>query len=228
MSVGRLIDWLVCIVWLIDQISRSLQSVTVRGCSVRQGRRLTCFIAVKDDVENAGSVGQFCSSQTANCSYQSINFLVIICLHRRNYVHRCELLLQMSLHSMVCLYACSSQSWAPQKWVNWSRYRREAHVSPRNCVSIKILFWREARAFSALMLLIGWQEGHPACKKTEWWGAGMVSVWSEVHICILPSWCHCHSLSLAPVNPDWFYQNGYAYLVLAYLGCPGKKTVKWM
>jgi len=24
------------------------------------------------------------------------------------------------------------------------------------------------------MLLVGWQEGHPACKKTEWWGAGVV------------------------------------------------------
>ena len=24
------------------------------------------------------------------------------------------------------------------------------------------------------MLLVGWQEGHPACKKTEWWGVGMV------------------------------------------------------
>ena len=30
------------------------------------------------------------------------------------------------------------------------------------------------RAFSALTLLVGRQEGHPACKKTEWWGAGMV------------------------------------------------------
>jgi len=28
---------------------------------------------------------------------------------------------------------------------------------------------------SALMLLIGWQEGHPACeKKLQWWDAGMV------------------------------------------------------
>jgi len=25
-----------------------------------------------------------------------------------------------------------------------------------------------------LTLLVGWQEGHLACKKTEWWGAGMV------------------------------------------------------
>jgi len=29
-------------------------------------------------------------------------------------------------------------------------------------------------ASSALTLLIEWQEGHPACKKTEWWGAGVV------------------------------------------------------
>jgi len=29
-------------------------------------------------------------------------------------------------------------------------------------------------AFSALTLLVGWQEGHPACKKTEWWGTGVV------------------------------------------------------
>ena len=29
-------------------------------------------------------------------------------------------------------------------------------------------------AVSALTLLVGRQEGHPACKKTEWWGAGMV------------------------------------------------------
>ena len=28
-------------------------------------------------------------------------------------------------------------------------------------------------AFSALTLLVGQQEGHPACRK-EWWGAGMV------------------------------------------------------
>jgi len=29
-------------------------------------------------------------------------------------------------------------------------------------------------AFSALTLLVGRQEGHPVCKKTERWGAGMV------------------------------------------------------
>jgi len=34
-------------------------------------------------------------------------------------------------------------------------------------------FW-SAVAFSALMLLVGRQEGHLACKKTEWCGAGVV------------------------------------------------------
>jgi len=29
-------------------------------------------------------------------------------------------------------------------------------------------------SFSALTLLVGRQEGHPACKKSEWWGAGVV------------------------------------------------------
>ena len=31
-----------------------------------------------------------------------------------------------------------------------------------------------AHAFSVLMLLVGWQGGHLACKKTEQWGAGVV------------------------------------------------------
>jgi len=38
-------------------------------------------------------------------------------------------------------------------------------------------------AFSALMLLVGWQEGHLACKKTEWWDVGVV-IWDEVQTCI--------------------------------------------
>ena len=74
-------------------------------------------------------------------------------------------------------------------------------------VLISVAVIRPHLAFSALTLLVGWQEGHPACKRTEWWGAGVV-------ICLvrgadLPSWCHCHSLFLAPVKsrlvlPFWY------------------------
>jgi len=42
-------------------------------------------------------------------------------------------------------------------------------------------------AFSALTLLVGRQEGHPAYKKTEWWVLAWLSVWSEVQTCIWPS-----------------------------------------
>jgi len=41
--------------------------------------------------------------------------------------------------------------------------------------------------FSALMLLVGQQEGHLTCKKTECQGAGVVICLGEVQICIWPS-----------------------------------------
>jgi len=40
-------------------------------------------------------------------------------------------------------------------------------------------------AFSALTLLVGRQEGHPACKKLSGGGVlAWLSVWSEVQTCI--------------------------------------------
>ena len=43
------------------------------------------------------------------------------------------------------------------------------------------------RAFSALTLLVGRQEGHPACKKLSGGVLAWLSVWSEVQNCIRPS-----------------------------------------
>jgi len=65
-------------------------------------------------------------------------------------------------------------------------------------------------AFSALTLLVGWQEGHPACKKLSGGVLAWLSVWCEVQTCIWPSGFHCHSLSLAPVKsrlvlPFWYW-----------------------
>ena len=59
------------------------------------------------------------------------------------------------------------------------------------------------------MLLVGRQEGHLACKKLSSEVLVWLSVWSEVQNCIRPSWCHCHSLSLASVksrlvSPFWY------------------------
>jgi len=42
-------------------------------------------------------------------------------------------------------------------------------------------------AFSALTLLVGRQEGHPACKKLSGGVPAWLSVWSEVQTCIIPA-----------------------------------------
>ena len=46
---------------------------------------------------------------------------------------------------------------------------------------------RTYSAFSALTLLVGRQEGHPACKKQSGGVLAWLSVWSEVQTCIWPS-----------------------------------------
>ena len=48
-------------------------------------------------------------------------------------------------------------------------------------------FLVELNAFSALTLLVGRQEGHPACKKLSAGMLAWLSVWSKVQTCIWPS-----------------------------------------
>ena len=77
-------------------------------------------------------------------------------------------------------------------------------------------------AFSALMLLVGRQEGHPACKKLEWWGAGVV-------ICLEQGAdLHMAQLMPLPLTVSCFskIQIGFTFLVPAHLGSPGQRAVK--
>ena len=71
-------------------------------------------------------------------------------------------------------------------------------------------------------LLVGRQEGHPACKKTEWWGAGVV-IGLEQHA----DW-HIAQLMPLPLTVSCFskIQIGFTFLVLAQLGSPGERAVK--
>ena len=76
--------------------------------------------------------------------------------------------------------------------------------------------------FSALTLFVGQQEGHPACKKTEWWGAGMV-------ICLeRGADLHMAQLMPLPLTISCFskVQIGFTFVVPAHLGSPGKRAVK--
>ena len=56
---------------------------------------------------------------------------------------------------------------------------------------------------------LGGRKGIRPVKKLSGGVLAWLSVWSEMHTCIRPSWCHCHSLSLASVKsrlvlPFWY------------------------
>jgi len=58
------------------------------------------------------------------------------------------------------------------------------------------------------MLLVGRQEGHPACKKQSGGVLAWLSVWSEVQTCIWPTDATATHCLLLQLNPDWFYVSG--------------------
>ena len=76
-------------------------------------------------------------------------------------------------------------------------------------------------AFSALTLLVGQQEGHPACKKTEWWVAGIVICLErgadlQAQLMPLPLTVSCLSN----------IQIGFTFLVPAHPGSAGQRAIK--
>jgi len=79
-----------------------------------------------------------------------------------------------------------------------------------------------AHAFSALTLLVGGQAGHPACKRTEWWGADVV-------IC-MERGANLHMAQLMPlpltVSCCSKIQIGITFLVLAHPRSPGQRAIK--
>jgi len=69
------------------------------------------------------------------------------------------------------------------------------------------------------MLLVGRQEGHPACKKIEWWGAGMV-------ICLeLGADLRMAQVMPVPLTVFCFskIQIGFTFLVPAHPDSPGQR-----
>ena len=67
---------------------------------------------------------------------------------------------------------------------------------------------------------LGGKKGIRPVKKLSGGMLAWLCVWVKVPICIWPSWWHCHSLSLDPVNPDWFYLPGFTFLVPAHPDSP--------
>ena len=88
---------------------------------------------------------------------------------------------------------------------------------------IKIIIITEvvSKAFSALTLLVGRQEGHPACKN---WAVGCWRGYLSAARCKLaygPADSTATQCLLLHLNPDWF-----CLLVPAHPGSPGQRAIK--
>jgi len=72
-----------------------------------------------------------------------------------------------------------------------------------------------------LTLLVGQQEGHPACKKLSGEVLAWLSVWSDADL-------HMAQRMPLPLTVSCFskIQIGFTFPVLAHLGSPGKRAVK--
>ena len=96
------------------------------------------------------------------------------------------------------------------------------HAPGKSSIERSIIRSDSPSAFSALTLLVGRQEGHPACKKTERWGTGMV-------IC-LERGADLHMAQRMPtlltVSCFSKIQFGFTFLVPAHPGSPGQRAVK--
>jgi len=58
------------------------------------------------------------------------------------------------------------------------------------------------------MLLVGRQEGHPACKKLSGGLLAWLFLWSDVQISYGPADATATHCLLLQYNPDWFYLSG--------------------
>ena len=148
-----------------------------------------------------------------------------------------------------------------QNWASWSRYSTHSttcrpvivistnnrhHTREINWTLTHFVFTSYTGTCLQCFDAVGWAAGRAsACKKQSGGVLAWLSVWSEVQTCIWTSWCHCHSLSLAPVKsrlvlPFWYRLtqvvlekrplNGCVVVVLdlyADNDKPITKTAKW-
>jgi len=100
--------------------------------------------------------------------------------------------IQWQCHQLSIIAAAHPPAWSVGSWLLTIRQFHNVHKWLNLVISIDVC----GNACSALMLLVGRQEGHPACKTLSGGVLAWLSVWSELQTCIWPSWCHCHSLPL--------------------------------
>ena len=116
----------------------------------------------------------------------------------------------------------------------------------RTVLVLKERSYRIARMPSVLVPSVPWHcwlGGRKGIRPVKNWVVGVLVwlfVWSDVQICIWPSWCHCHSLSLSSVKsrlvlPFWYWlawvvpDKGPLIGCVCVIPCCANKTqVNWL
>ena len=84
-------------------------------------------------------------------------------------------------NTLLTLLTTAGKRWSTGYATSLNRIVRDAGVV---CCWNYLLLITLRHAFSALTLLVGRQEGHPACKQLSGEVSAWLSVWSEVQTCI--------------------------------------------
>jgi len=119
--------------------------------------------------------------------------------------------------NVVCKYACG-QVFHTDSLVYYAEQKATGREFPKSfigddvhqvCKELICICLLPQCAYRTLTLLVWRQEEHPACKKLSGGVLTWLSVRSEMQTCIWPSWCHCHSLSVASIKsrlvlPFWY------------------------
>ena len=147
------------------------------------------------------------------------------CVHFvRNFFYFWLSFQQLSFLLVLTCFCCSTLHWS-----NWTRLWTSSgmkYLRPlikcelRTLLAFIIAFYSlSSIAFSALTLLVGWQEGYPSCKK---WGDGGDGHWL-IRIEWRPArWSVCLPLLVFPCT----IKSRSSLLAPAHPGGPGKMAVK--
>jgi len=104
----------------------------------------------------------------------------------------------------------------PDPFPGWMSYTKSKHGFQVFNIYFFIFLLPSLQCFDT----VGWSTGWASVCKTLSDGVlAWLSVWGVGQISVCPSWYHCHLLSFAPANPDWFYLSGTSICLPSSKGC---------
>ena len=124
-------------------------------------------------------------------------------------------------------WVCIRQGTLKMAWPSWQH-----HEDCRGIIIIIIIIISIGYSFIALARFFGVAGRASGLWITSVGVLAWLSIWSKVQTCIWPSWCHCHSLSLASVTsrlvlPFWYRLTEVVLDKWPLNGCVCVISIRW-